>query len=117
MDMKVEYDIVPKLNFIKMLVQNCYDWADPACLFTERFLNFFWQKMILDNCALILLFCILEIFPFVFANELLANTESLNILSNNESAKFFDSNEPYFIPSFIRQFANPHNPKSDVTII
>ena len=36
---KVEYDIVP-INLYKLLVQNCYDWADPACLFTERFRNY-----------------------------------------------------------------------------
>lgn len=35
----IEYDIIP-INFYKLLVQNCYDWADPACLFTERFRNY-----------------------------------------------------------------------------
>jgi len=36
---KIEYDVIP-INLYKMLVKNCYDWADPACLFTERFRNY-----------------------------------------------------------------------------
>jgi len=35
----IEYDIVP-IELYKKLVQNCYDWADPACLFTNRFRNY-----------------------------------------------------------------------------
>ena len=37
-----------------MLVQNCYDWADPACLFTERFRNYnlmeFDDEYQIENC-------------------------------------------------------------------
>jgi ribonucleoside-diphosphate reductase alpha chain len=35
----VEYDIVP-IKLYKMLVENCYDWGDPACLFVNRFRNY-----------------------------------------------------------------------------
>lgn len=36
---EVEYDVTP-IEIFKMLVDNCYDWADPACLFTNRFRNY-----------------------------------------------------------------------------
>ena len=36
---EVEYDITP-INIFNMLVDNCYDWADPACLFVNRFRNY-----------------------------------------------------------------------------
>jgi ribonucleoside-diphosphate reductase alpha chain len=42
----VEYDIIP-INLYKLLVSNCYEWADPACLFTNRFRNY--NLMELDN--------------------------------------------------------------------
>ena len=35
----VEYDVVP-IEIFKMLVDNCYDWADPAALFVNRFRNY-----------------------------------------------------------------------------
>ena len=36
---EIEYDVTP-IEIFKMLVDNCYDWADPACLFTNRFRNY-----------------------------------------------------------------------------
>lgn len=35
----VEYDVVP-IDIFKALVDNCYDWGDPAALFTNRFRNY-----------------------------------------------------------------------------
>jgi ribonucleoside-diphosphate reductase alpha chain len=35
----VEYDVVP-IQVFKHLVDNCYDWGDPACLFVNRFRNY-----------------------------------------------------------------------------
>lgn len=35
----VEYDVVP-IEVFKALVDNCYDWADPAALFVNRFRNY-----------------------------------------------------------------------------
>lgn len=35
----VEYDVVP-IEIFKALVDNCYDWADPAALFVNRFRNY-----------------------------------------------------------------------------
>lgn len=35
----VEYDVVP-IEIFKLLVDNSYDWGDPACLFTNRFRNY-----------------------------------------------------------------------------
>lgn len=35
----IEYDVTP-IEIFKALVDNCYDWADPAALFTERFRNY-----------------------------------------------------------------------------
>ena len=35
----VEYDIIP-IEIFKMLVDNCYDWGDPAALFVDRFRNY-----------------------------------------------------------------------------
>ena len=35
----VEYDVTP-INIFKSLVDNCYDWADPACLFVNKFRNY-----------------------------------------------------------------------------
>jgi ribonucleoside-diphosphate reductase alpha chain len=42
----VEYDIIP-IKLYKLLVENCYDWGDPACLFTNRFRNY--NLMEFDN--------------------------------------------------------------------
>ena len=36
---EIEYDVTP-IEIFKMLVDNCYDWADPACLFVNRFRNY-----------------------------------------------------------------------------
>ena len=36
---EVEYDVTP-ISIFDMLVDNCYDWADPACLFVNRFRNY-----------------------------------------------------------------------------
>jgi len=36
---EIEYDVTP-IEIFKMLVDNCYDWADPACLFINRFRNY-----------------------------------------------------------------------------
>ena len=36
---EIEYDVTP-IEIFKMLVDNCYDWADPACLFTNKFRNY-----------------------------------------------------------------------------
>ena len=36
---EVEYDVTP-INIFNMLVDNCYDWADPACLFVDRFRSY-----------------------------------------------------------------------------
>ena len=36
---EVEYDVVP-IEIFKVLVDNCYDWADPAALFVDRFRNY-----------------------------------------------------------------------------
>jgi len=35
----VEYDVVP-IEVFKALIDNCYDWADPAALFTKRLRNY-----------------------------------------------------------------------------
>ena len=35
----IEYDVTPIKNF-EALVDNCYDWADPAALFVNRFRNY-----------------------------------------------------------------------------
>ena len=35
----IEYDIVP-IEIFKALVDNCYDWGDPAALFVDRFRNY-----------------------------------------------------------------------------
>ena len=35
----VEYNVVP-IEIFKALVDNCYDWADPAALFVNRFRNY-----------------------------------------------------------------------------
>ncbi|MDO5022831.1 MAG: adenosylcobalamin-dependent ribonucleoside-diphosphate reductase [Eubacteriales bacterium] len=35
----VEYDVKP-IEVFKLLVDNCYDWGDPGCLFMERFSNY-----------------------------------------------------------------------------
>lgn len=35
----VEYDVTP-IEVFKHLVQNSYDWGDPACLFVDRFRNY-----------------------------------------------------------------------------
>lgn len=35
----IEYDVIP-IKIFKLLVDNCYDWADPAALFVNRFRNY-----------------------------------------------------------------------------
>ena len=35
----IEYDIIP-INLYKLLCQTCYDWADPAILYTNRLRNY-----------------------------------------------------------------------------
>lgn len=35
----VEYDVIP-INIFNALVDNCYDWGDPAALFVNRFRNY-----------------------------------------------------------------------------
>ena len=35
----IKYDVVP-IKIFKLLVENCYDWADPAALFVDRFRNY-----------------------------------------------------------------------------
>lgn len=35
----IEYDVTP-INIFNSLVDNCYDWADPACLFVDKFRNY-----------------------------------------------------------------------------
>lgn len=34
----IDYDVIP-INIFKAMVHNCYDWADPACLFVNEFRN------------------------------------------------------------------------------
>ncbi len=36
---KIEYDVKP-IEVFKLLVDNCYDWGDPGCLFMDRFSNY-----------------------------------------------------------------------------
>lgn len=36
---EVDYDIVP-IRLYKKIVNNCYEWGDPACLFVNRFRNY-----------------------------------------------------------------------------
>ena len=49
----VKYDVVP-IEIFKLLVDNCYDWADPAALFTERFRNYnimqYDDEYIIETC-------------------------------------------------------------------
>lgn len=35
----IEYDVIP-IKIFEALVDNCYDWADPAALFVKRFRNY-----------------------------------------------------------------------------
>lgn len=35
----IEYDVIP-ISVFKSLVDNSYDWGDPACLFVDRFRNY-----------------------------------------------------------------------------
>lgn len=35
----IEYDVIP-INVFKKLVENSYDWGDPACLFVNKFRNY-----------------------------------------------------------------------------
>lgn len=35
----VEYDVIP-IKIFKAMVDNCYDWGDPACLYIDRFRNY-----------------------------------------------------------------------------
>lgn len=35
----IEYDVTP-INIFNALVDNCYDWGDPAAIFTNRFRNY-----------------------------------------------------------------------------
>ena len=36
---QIEYDVTP-INIFKMMVDNCYDWGDPALLYVDRFRNY-----------------------------------------------------------------------------
>ena len=36
---EIEYDVTP-IEVFKHLVDNSYDWGDPACLFVNRFRNY-----------------------------------------------------------------------------
>ena len=36
---KVEYDIVP-IQLYKLMMEKAYDWAEPGCIFTNRFRNY-----------------------------------------------------------------------------
>lgn len=50
---KVTYTVKP-IEVFKALVDNCYDWGDPACLFTNRFRNYnmmeFCDDYQIENC-------------------------------------------------------------------
>lgn len=35
----IEYDLIP-INLYKLFAKNCYDWGEPAALFTEKFRNY-----------------------------------------------------------------------------
>lgn len=35
----IEYDIIP-IKIFKLMVETCYEWGDPACLFVDRFRNY-----------------------------------------------------------------------------
>lgn len=35
----VEYDVIP-IKLYKKLIENCYNWAEPGCIFTNRFRNY-----------------------------------------------------------------------------
>ena len=36
---KVEYDVTP-INLYKLMMEKAYDWAEPGCIFTNRFRNY-----------------------------------------------------------------------------
>lgn len=36
---KVEYDVTP-INVYKLMMEKAYDWAEPGCIFTNRFRNY-----------------------------------------------------------------------------
>ena len=36
---KVEYDVVPA-DLYKLMMEKAWDWAEPGCIFTERFRNY-----------------------------------------------------------------------------
>ncbi len=36
---KTEYDVIP-INLYKLMMQKAYDWAEPGCIFTNRFRNY-----------------------------------------------------------------------------
>lgn len=38
-DNKVEYDVTP-INLYKLMMKQAYDWAEPGCIFTNRFRNY-----------------------------------------------------------------------------
>jgi len=50
---KIEYDVVP-IDLYKLMMQNAYDWAEPGCLFINRFRNFnimeFHSEYKIENC-------------------------------------------------------------------
>lgn len=49
----VEYDVTP-INIFKLMVDNCYDWADPALLYVNEFRNYnimeFDDEYTIENC-------------------------------------------------------------------
>lgn len=49
----VMYDVTP-INIFKLMVDNCYDWADPACLYVNEFRNYnlmeFDDDYTIENC-------------------------------------------------------------------
>lgn len=38
-DNKIEYDVTP-INLYKLMMKQAYDWAEPGCIFTNRFRNY-----------------------------------------------------------------------------
>lgn len=44
---QVDYDISP-IKIFQAMVDNCYDWGDPACLFVDRFRNYNLMEFVAD---------------------------------------------------------------------
>ena len=44
---QVDYDICP-IKIFQAMVDNCYDWGDPACLFVDRFRNYNLMEFVAD---------------------------------------------------------------------